>query len=242
MIEFIPDLGLSNEVLFGGFLFGGLALALGVSYLGRIYLYTLMVAITIYINIAEAKVVEVFGFATTLGTVLFGVLYFATDLLNERYGKQAGFTAVKLGIFATIIFHLFMQATLQAQIIPDMEGDTFFVDFDGALDGVFTVSLRIVAASLAVYALIQTFDVWLFSKIKEKTGEGKLWLRNNVSTITSQGLDTVLFFFLAFYGTMPNAVIWEMVVVGFGFKVIVALCDTAFMYASKRFIPKDEAF
>jgi len=234
------DLGLSNEVLFAGFLFGGLALALGASYFGKLFLYTLMIAITIYINIAEAKVVEVFGYATTLGTALFGVLYFATDLLTERYGKAASFTAIKLGIFATIIFHLFMQATLQADVIADFEGDTFFADFDGALDGVFTVSLRIVAASLFVYALIQSFDVWLFQKIKDKTGEGKLWLRNNVSTITSQGLDTVLFFFLAFYGTMPNAVIWEMVVVGFGFKVIVALFDTAFIYTSKRFTPLDK--
>ena len=228
-----------NEILFGAFMFGGLAAALFTSHFGRFYLYGYILAITIYINIAEAKVIEVFGFATTLGTALFGVLYFCTDLLTERYGKKEAFRVVKLGIVATLFFHLFMQGTLLAQVIPDMDGDTFFADFDGALDGVFTVSLRIVAASLFVYALVQSFDIWFFQKIKDKTGDGKLWLRNNASTMISQGFDTVLFFFLAFYGTMPTEIIWEMAAVGYAFKLVIAAFDTGFIYLGKRFTPRD---
>ena len=231
---------MTNEILFAAFLFGGLGITLSASYFGKLYLYTVMIAITIYINIAEAKVVEVFGYATTLGTALFGVLYFATDLLAERYGKKEAFTAVKIGIVATLLFHLFMQGTLAAQVIPDMEGDTFFADFSAAMDGVFTVSLRVVAASLAVYAAIQSLDIWLFSKIKSWTGEKMLWLRNNGSTMISQGLDTVLFTFAAFYGVMPTEILWEMVMVGYSFKLIVAACDTGFIYASKRFKALDE--
>ncbi len=230
---------MSNEILFAIVLFGGLSMALGSYYLGRTYLYALMVALTIYINIAEPKVIEVFGLATTLGTALFGVMYFCTDLLTEKYGKQAGFTAVKLGVFSTIVFHLFMQITLQADVIADMPGDTFFADFSGALDGVFTVSLRIVAASLFVYALVQSMDIWIFHKIKDWTGDRHLWLRNNGSTFFSQGLDTVLFTFLAFYGVIPTEIIVQMVIVGYGFKLIVALFDTAFIYASKMFEPLD---
>lgn len=230
---------MTNEILFIIFALGGLATALGASYFGKIYVYAVILAITIYINIAEAKVIEVFGFATTLGTALFGVMYFCTDLLTERYGKAAAFTAIKMGIVVTVLFHAFMQLTLQASVIGDDPGSTFFADFDGALAGVFTVSIRIVLASLAVYAVIQTLDIWLFDKIKAKTGEKHLWLRNNGSTFVSQGLDTVLFTFLAFYGDIPTDIIWQMVMVGYGFKIAVALCDTAFIYASKRFTPLD---
>lgn len=226
----------TNEILFLLFAFGGLALALGASYFGKLFLYTLIIAITIYINIAEAKVVEIFGFATTLGTALFGVMYFATDLLTERYGKKEAFTAVKLGIFSTVIFHLFMQGTLLADAIT---GDDFITTFSGNLSGVFTVSLRIVGASLFAYALIQSLDIYIFDKIKSWTGEKMLWLRNNVSTFISQGLDTVLFTFLAFYGDIPTEILWQMVAVGYSVKLIVAFSDTAFIYASKLFTPLD---
>lgn len=228
-----------NEILFLSFLVGGLGLAVFSHYLGRHYLYALIVAIAIYINIAEPKVIEVFSFATTLGTVLFGVMYFSTDLLTERYGKAAGFRAVKLGIFASIIFQLFMQLTLLAEVIADEPGSSFFADFSAGLDSVFTVSFRIFAAGLFVYALSQSLDIWLFHKIKQHTGERHLWLRNNGSTIVSQALDTYLFTFLAFYGTMPLAVILQMATVGYCFKLVVALGDTAFIYAAKIIRPRD---
>lgn len=227
---------MTNEILFAIFLFGGLGAALGASYFGKMWIYTLTIAITIYINIAEAKVIEIFGFATTLGTALFGVLYFCTDLLSERYGKKEAFMAVKLGIFATIIFHAFMQLTLMADVLP---GDDFFAAFSSDLTGVFTISIRIVLASLFAYALIQSLDVWLFDKIKQKTGGKHLWLRNNGSTLVSQALDTTLFTFLAFYGDIPTQIIIEMIMVGYGFKVIVALSDTAFVYANRLFTPRD---
>ena len=180
--------------------------------------------------------IEVFGFATTLGTALFGVMYFATDLLTERYGRRAAFTAVKLGIFATVVFHLAMQGTIAAQAL---QGDDFITMFSGALDGVFTVSLRIVGASLVAYALIQSLDIWIFDQIHQWTGDKMLWLRNNVSTFISQGLDTTLFTLLAFYGDIPLDILWQMIAVGYGFKLVVALFDTAFIYASKLFTPLD---
>lgn len=228
--------GLSNEFLFLAFMFGGLGLALGASYFGRLYIYALILAITIYINIAEAKVIDVFGFSTTLGTALFGVLYFSTDLLTERYGKKAAFTAIKLGVLASVVFHLFMQGTLVAQAIT---GDAFITGFATSLEGVFTVSLRIVAASLFVYALIQSLDIFIYDKILSWTGERMLWLRNNVSTFISQGLDTVLFTMLAFYGDLPMDILWQMMAVGYAMKIIVALSDTVFMYAGQLTTPLD---
>lgn len=225
-------LDLSNELLFGGFLFGGLGLALAASYFGKVYLYTLIITITLYIGIAEANVIEVFGYPATLGTVLYGVIFFATDMLTERYGKKAGYKVIKHSIFAAVLFQLFMQFTLMTTAISDMQ---WFAD---SANVVFDFSFRIVAAGLFVYAISQTLDVWLFHKIKSITGEGKLWLRNNLSTMISQGVDTFLFTFLAFYGVFDDWLL--MAIVAYVFKLGVAVVDTGFIYASKRFTPIDE--
>ncbi len=222
---------MTNDILFLLFLFGGLSLALVASYFGRIYLYIVTITIALYMNIAEANVIEVFGFPTTLGTALYGVTFFITDMLSERYGKKAAFQAIKLSIFATILLHLFFQLTLLSTAIADMQ---WFAD---GLNTVFTTSLRVVAASLVVYAMSQSLDVWLYDKIRERTGDRFLWLRNNGSTLISQAFDTYAFTFLAFYGVFDD---WFVVAtVGYGFKVVVALCDTGFIYASKMFTPLD---
>lgn len=222
---------MSNEILFLLFLFGGLSMALAASYFGRTYLTVVIITIALYMNIAEANVIEVFGYPTTLGTALYGVIFFATDMLSERYGKSAAFQAIRLSIFATILLHVFFQLTLLTTAIEDMQW------FAEGLNTVFTTSLRVVMASLVVYTLSQSLDVWLFDKIRQRTGEGFLWLRNNGSTLISQAVDTYLFTFLAFYGVFDD---WLMVAtVGYVFKVIVAFSDTAFIYVSKSFTPLD---
>ncbi len=238
---------MSNEILFAVFLFGGLGVALGASYFGRIYLYAYIVTITLYIGITEAKVIEVFGFPTTLGTALYGVTFFATDMLTERYGKRAGFEAIRFSIFAAVFFQIFLQLTLMTNVIPDM------AEVGSAMNVVFGTSFRIVFAGLFVYLISQSFDVWFYHKIHERTGDKHLWLRNNGSTFVSQAIDTYLFTFLAFspqvssvlnlvspgteYFDFPDWI--AMATVGYCFKLVVAVSDTPFMYLNKMFIPRD---
>lgn len=39
-------------------------------------------------NIEVVKTVELFGLTATLGNILYGSVFFATDVINERYGKE----------------------------------------------------------------------------------------------------------------------------------------------------------
>jgi hypothetical protein len=63
--------------------------------------------------------------------------------------------------------------------------------------------------------------------LKRLTTERYLWLRNNVSTIVSQLLDSVVFITIAFYGVMPLVplILGQWVV-----KVAIALLDTPLVY------------
>ena len=82
-------------------------------------------------------------------------------------------------------------------------------------------------------------DVFLYHLIWKKTGENRsmLWLRNNGSTLISQAVDTVLFVFLAFWGTYPTDVFVSVLVTTYLFKAIVALVDTPFVYIARVIKP-----
>lgn len=220
-----------NELLFIGVMLSGLGIALAAGYMGRIWLQMFIVAITLMLGVTDAKIVMAFGLPITLGTALYSAIFFATDMLTERYGKQAGYQAIRLSFFAMLIFQLFVQITRIAAPAPEVE------ELSAAMDLVYGTSLRMVGAGIIVYAISQHFDVWLYHEIHQWTGGKHLWLRNNGSTVASQALDTYLFCFLAFYGVIDE---WYWIAtVGYGVKLVVAMSDTAFMYASKLFVPLD---
>ena len=73
--------------------------------------------------------------------------------------------------------------------------------------------------------------MWFFHTIKSYTGESKLWLRNNLSTITSQLIDTLIYQFtwvIAVGMSFQDA--FALAVVKYIFKVCIALIDTIFIY------------
>ncbi|MGB4107922.1 MAG: queuosine precursor transporter [Alphaproteobacteria bacterium] len=222
---------MSNELLFALALFGGLTISLGAFYLGRIFVFVLMITISLYLGITEAKVIEVFGWPTTIGTALFGVLMLSTDMLSERYGRKAAFEVTFYSIFAVLCFQLFIKITLLAEATPDMQ---FMAD---AMGTVYTTSFRMVFAGIFVFMVSQSLDIVLFYRIRKITGEKWLWARNKGSTIVSQGVDTYLFTFLAFYGLFDDWVL--MATTNYCFKLVVAFSDTFFIYASKYITPRD---
>ena len=104
-----------------------------------------------------------------------------------------------------------------------------------AFESVLGNTWRIVLASFIAYIISQNHDIWAFLFWRKKT-EGKyLWLRNTLSTIVSQFIDTVVFLFIAFYGQFP---IGGMIVGLFIVKVILALVDTPFIYLVRYFYNK----
>lgn len=221
-----------NEGLALLILLGSLGGAVGAAWLGRTWLQTYMITILLLIGITDAKVIMVLGLPITLGTILYSAIFFCTDILTERYGKQAAFQAVRLSFAAIILFQTLLQLTRLAEPAADAEA------LSAAMDTVFGSSLRIVAVGLLVYLISQHLDIWLYEKIHNRTGDRHLWLRNNGSTVVSQFVDTYLFCFLAFFGVIEEWYI--MATVGYGVKLVVAFSDTAFIYFARMLRPLDQ--
>jgi uncharacterized integral membrane protein (TIGR00697 family) len=101
----------------------------------------------------------------------------------------------------------------------------------GALDVVFGLAPRIAIASLITYVVAQHVDIHLYEAIHARAPSARwLWLRNNGSTFVSQFVDQTLFVTLAFAGALPIGALLQLFVAGYVIKVVVALCDTPFVY------------
>lgn len=190
-----------------------------------LYIWIAMAAIIA--NIQVMKTIEVLGFVTTLGNIIYGTSYLATDILNEKYGKKEAQKGVYIGIFILIIVTVIMQVCLL--FTPYAEDIA-----QGAFETIFGFLPRVAFASIIAYTVSQLYDVWVFDKLKQKNPE-QLWVRNNLSTLVSQLIDNILFTFLAFWGVLPFEIVIQIFVTSYVMKFIVAVLDTPFIYLAKRF-------
>lgn len=89
---------------------------------------------------------------------------------------------------------------------------------------------RIACASVCAFIISQNLDVHIFFYFKNHFPR-LWWLRNNASTITSQFIDTMIFFHIAFLFVYPWEQIIAMLLADFCIKAFLALCDTPLFYA-----------
>jgi len=222
----------SNELLWFLFMLLDLSMVLFMfRFFGREGLFAVIIMSSIICNIQVIKLVNMFGFVATLGNIVYASNFFATDLLSEYYGKKAARKGVLLGFSTLIVATIWMQFALAFK--PSSE------DFSQQhLKAIFSFLPRITFASLTAYILSQLHDVWAFHFWKDKTRGKHLWLRNNASTMVSQLIDTFIFTFLAFFGTVDKTTFWSILWTTYLFKWIVAVVDTPFMYLSRMIYKK----
>jgi queuosine precursor transporter len=217
-----------NELLWIGLLiFCFFMVILAYRLFGKTGLYIWTVVAVILANIQVMKTIEIFGLVTALGNVIYASLFLVTDILNENYSKKDAKKAVWIGFFALIITTVLMQITLQ--FIPD-NSDLL----SEHITAIFSFMPRIAFASLTAYLISQTYDVWFFAKLKKKQKGKNLWLRNNLSTISSQLIDNTIFALIAFVGIFSWSIIGQIFITSLILKVIVAGSDTPFIYWAKR--------
>ncbi len=79
---------------------------------GRQGLYAVICLNVLLCNLQGPKLTTVFGMPTSLGVILYSGIYFATDLLSERYGKREANRAVRIGFCVSVVVVLFMALSL----------------------------------------------------------------------------------------------------------------------------------
>lgn len=81
-----------------------------------------------------------------------------------------------------------------------------------------------------MYSISNFCDIYLYNYIKQKMNNKHIWLRNNVCTILFNSLENFLFSLMAFGGLYDMPTIISIAVTGTILEIIVAICDTPFLY------------
>jgi uncharacterized integral membrane protein (TIGR00697 family) len=180
----------------------------------------IFVGLVVMAQILANKIVLFGTFTLPAGVIVYATSFLVTDILCEFYGKKKSLEAVWGGFLASILLVLAVKIAVAWPPAPFWTGQEAF-------QSTLQLTERIVLGSLVAYVISQNWDVRVFHKLKEMTGGRHLWLRNNVSTMTSQALDTAIFITIAFYGVLP---VVPMIIGQYIVKLVIAALDTPFIY------------
>lgn len=196
--------------------------------LGKIGLFAWVPIACIIANIQVIKLVDLFGITATLGNIVYASSFLVTDILSEMYGKKEARKAVTAGFLSLLSMTLLM--TLALKFTPAAD------DFSqSSLSTIFSIMPRIALASLLAYMVSMFHDVWAYDLWRKRFPQDRLlWLRNNISTMVSQLLDSTLFTLVAFAGVFPGSVLWQIFWTTYLLKWVVAAADTPFLYLARR--------
>ena len=190
--------------------------------LNCLFITSLLVA-----NVVASNVVTFWGLVVPAAIVAYPLTFLMTDVIGEIWGKEEANKTVKIGIVCQLASLLMIGIAILLPVAP-------FADNQAEFKSILGSSFRVVFASLIGYVCSQSWDVWIFHKIRDayikKHGstKGGRWIWNNASTMTSQIIDTAIFITIAFVGTVPN--IFTMIVSQYFIKLIYAALDTPFFY------------
>ncbi|MEO6347743.1 MAG: queuosine precursor transporter [Aquaticitalea sp.] len=172
--------------------------------------------------------IEVFGtklFEISVGILPYPITFLITDLISEIYGKKRANDVVVAGIFASmfslgiVLISKGAPATSWSYVNDDM------------FSHVFGSTALAVFSSMMAYLFAQFIDIQIYHFWKRVTKGKHLWIRNNFSTFSSQFVDTfTILLLLCFFKIIPWDKFYGLMISGFIFKVIIAICDTPFMY------------
>jgi uncharacterized integral membrane protein (TIGR00697 family) len=110
----------------------------------------------------------------------------------------------------------------------------FANDIHNAFATIVNFTPQFVFGSLIAYLVSQRFDVWAFHKIKALTGGRWLWLRNNLSTLSSQAIDTTVFTLIVWAPVVGISTAMQLGFAKYFFKFLIAAIDTVFIYWARH--------
>lgn len=190
-----------------------------------------------------------FRIMVAVGVLPYPITFLCTDIISEIYGRHRANMLVWVGFVLNlwVMFVLWFGGWLNAPAELTSSGALPVPVIDGSAEiphGFAFYEIRKLTfgatfASMIAYLAAQFVDVHLFHYIKKKTNGTKLWLRNNVSTMMSQMVDSVAVILITHYYAnalpIPEGMsvfngLLLFILSSYAFKFIFALLDTIPIY------------
>ena len=211
----------------------------------NLILCNMLFAVSLVIaNVVTAKTINtgspLFGGVIQLpgAAVCYAITFLMTDVIGEIWGKKEANVCVRWGFIGQILATILIIFTQKLPATSE--------DMQTAYDTLLGQNYIFVIGSLVAYYVSQTWDVWVFHKIrarfvKEDGNNRQRWIWNNASTMTSQIFDTVIFIGISFglgFGWLFSAemrpALWSMMIGQYFLKFILAALDTPIFYLLTR--------
>lgn len=161
------------------------------------------------------------------GNIFFPISYIFGDILTEVYGYARARKVIWAG-FAAMLF-----ATLMSQVIihlPPSPAEPFNIVLQPALETVFGATWRIVTASIIAFWIGDFVNAYVMARMKVWTRGRYLWTRTIGSTLLGQGVDSLVFYPIAFYGIWSSDSLMTVLMFNFVFKVMIEVIMTPATY------------
>jgi len=200
-------------------------------------IHVIFVISIVVANIVGCKVINtgltIFGIPLALsgGAITYAFTFLCTDIIGELWGKLEAQRAVRYG-FVGQLFAI-------ALIVLTQYTPTDDAAMQQAYETLLGQSPMFVLGSLCAYSCSQTWDVWIFHKIRARfdAKPSMRWIWNNVSTGTSQIIDTVIYALVAFgigmgwlFQEGGLSLLLSIILGQYLLKLCLAIIDTPFFY------------
>jgi uncharacterized integral membrane protein (TIGR00697 family) len=183
--------------------------------------------------IGASKVATLGGFSFGAGVLFFPISYIFGDVLTEVYGYAKARRVVWAG-FGSMVFASFMSWIVLA--LPPAQG----WPNQAAFETVFAATPRIVVGSIVAFFCGEFCNSYVLAKMKVATKGRFLWMRTIGSTIVGEGVDSLIFYPVAFYGLWTNDLLVTVMVSNYFIKVGWEAVITPFTYLAVNALKRAE--
>jgi queuosine precursor transporter len=193
----------------------------------------LFVTCLITANIIAVKLIVLFGFLVPAGIIVFPLSYLFGDVLTEVYGYGAARWVIWLGFVCNLLAVIAIYVGGRAPAAP-------FWHHQGAYEAILGFTPRLLLASFIAYLVGEFANSFVLAKFKIATKGRWLWTRTIGSTLIGEGLDTVIFISIAFWGIIPSQLMLTAILTQWTFKVLYEVIATPFTYGVVGFLKRRE--
>ena len=186
-------------------------------------------------KIAQVDIALIGAVSFGAGVLFFPISYVFGDILTEVYGYARSRRVIWAG-FAGLAF-----AALMAWIVVWLPPAPFWTN-QAAYEIAFGSTWRIAAASLVGFLCGEFVNSFVLAKMKILMWGRRLWMRTVGSTILGEGVDSLIFYPLAFWGSglIPDDKLPQIMLVQFVSKVAVEVMFTPLTYAVVGWLKRAE--
>ncbi|MDO8499422.1 MAG: queuosine precursor transporter [bacterium] len=198
------------------------------------FISAIFVTCLIISNIIAVKIGSFGGKFLPVAVILFPITYIIGDVLTEVYGYVAARRAIWIGFACNLLAVVAIYIAIKIPSAPFFTNQTAFEQILG-----FTP--RLLVASFIAYLIGQFTNAKVMDKMKLKMNGKHLWVRTIGSTIVGEGLDSLIFITIAFWGVMPGAVIGTLILTQWIFKTLFETVLTPVTYAVVGYLKRKES-